>query len=110
MTGLNDRTESFLNKFKHDEELMFKINVHTSKLFGLWAAEQLGLDGAEADSYAATVVDADFEEPGFDDVLRKVRADFDGKEGLNIDDEDLRRQLEKMVHQAEADILGDTIL
>ena len=79
MSGLDSRQAAFEAKFKHDEELRFRVNTHTSKIFGLWAAEQLGLSGDEAEAYAKIVVEADFEEAGSDDVLRKVSSDFDEK-------------------------------
>ena len=69
----------FREEVRHDEELRFKANARRNKLLGRWAAEKLGLSGAEADAYAKEVVVADFEESGDDDVFRKVRKDFDDK-------------------------------
>ena len=66
-------------EFAHDEELKFKATARRNKLLGLWAAEKLGLSGADADAYAKEVVMADFEEAGDDDVFRKIRKDFDAK-------------------------------
>ena len=75
MTTFDDRERAFENKFALDEELRFKATARRNKLLGLWAAERLGRSGAEADAYAKSVVMADFEEAGEEDVLRKVRAD-----------------------------------
>lgn len=69
---LDDRKNAFENKFKHDEELRFKVNSKAVSLFGLWAAQQLGITGAAAEAYADEVVDSDFDEPGIQDVLRKI--------------------------------------
>ena len=77
MTTFDNRKDAFEKKFAHDEELRFKATARRNKLFGLWAAEQLGKSGPEADAYAKSVVMADFEEAGDDDVLRKVRADLE---------------------------------
>lgn len=90
---LDNRKDAFEAKFKHDEELQFRVNTRTSKIFGLWAAEKLGLSGAEAEAYAGMVVDADFDEPGFDDVLRKVSGDFNEK-GVSYTDHLLNAELE----------------
>src|SRR5262249_30627065 len=79
MTTLDKREDAFEKQFAHDEELRFKATARRNKLLGLWAAEKLGLSGAEADSYAKSVVMADFEEAGDHDVLRKIRKDFDAK-------------------------------
>lgn len=105
MSNLEDRQEAFEAKFKHDEELKFKIQVRASKLFGLWAADQMGIDGQEADAYAKQVVEADFDEPGFEDVLRKVAADFDDK-GLDISDHRMRVEMEKCLAKAQDQIMN----
>ncbi len=79
MTTFDKREEGFEKKFAHDEELRFKANARRNKTLGLWAASKLGLTGADADAYAKSVVMADFEEAGDDDVFKKVRKDFDAK-------------------------------
>ena len=79
MSSFNDRKDAFEKKFAHDQDMRFKIEARTSKLFGLWAAEQLGLRGADAETYAKEVVASNLEEAGFDDIRRKVSADFAAK-------------------------------
>ena len=59
MTEFDKREEAFEQRFAHDEELKFKATARRNKLLGLWAAEKLGLSGAEADSYALSIVMAD---------------------------------------------------
>jgi hypothetical protein len=99
MTTFDKREEGFEKKFAHDEELRFKAGARRNKLLGLWAAEKLGLSGAEAEAYAKTVVAADFEEAGDDDVFRKVRKDFDAK-GVDQSDHQLRRTMDELMGQA----------
>ncbi|PCD77314.1 DUF1476 domain-containing protein [Pseudothioclava arenosa] len=79
MTTFDEREQGFEAKFAHDEELQFKADARTNKLLGQWAAGLLGKTGADADAYAASVVKADFEEAGHEDVVRKLLADLDGK-------------------------------
>ena len=79
MTTFDDRESAFENKFAHDEEMNFKADARANKLLGLWAAEMLGKSGDDAEAYAKTVVLADFEEAGHEDVVRKVVADLEGK-------------------------------
>ncbi|WP_319824103.1 DUF1476 domain-containing protein [Thalassovita sp.] len=79
MTTFDDREHAFEAKFAHDEEMKFKADARCNKLLGLWAADLLGKTGDEADAYAKTVVSADFEEAGHEDVVRKVVADLEGK-------------------------------
>jgi len=75
--GFKDREKGFESKFAHDAEMKFKVMNRRNKLLGLWAAELLGKSGDAALAYAKEVVAADFEEPGDEDVYRKVRGDLD---------------------------------
>jgi hypothetical protein len=78
MSGsFDDRRKGFESKWAHDAEVQFKIMARRNKLLGLWAAAEMGLAGDKADAYAKSVVAADFEEPGEEDVFRKVRSDLD---------------------------------
>ncbi len=104
MTGIDDRGNAFENKFANDKALDFRVEARMCKLYGLWAAEQLGIDGPEADTYAKTVIAANLEEPGFLDVYRKVRADFDEK-GLDISDHIMEKELEICLAEAKKQVL-----
>ncbi len=103
MTTFDKRQEGFEKKFAHDEELLFKSTARRNKLLGLWAAEKLGLSGAEADDYAKSVVRADFEEAGDEDVFRKIRADLDAKK-VDQSDHQIRRTMEELMGTAVAQI------
>lgn len=100
MTTFDKREETFEKKFAHDEELRFKATARRNKNLGLWAAEKLGLSGAEAEAYAKTVVLSDFEEPGDDDVFRKVRGDLDAKGRGSISDQEIRRTMDELLNAA----------
>jgi hypothetical protein len=76
MTTFDDREKGFERKFQLDEEQAFRAQARRDKLFGLWAASELGHIGAAADIYAKAVVDSNFDRPGDDDMLGKVAADF----------------------------------
>ena len=99
MTTFDKREEGFEKKFAHDEELRFKATARRNKLLGLWAAQKLGMSGADADAYAKEVVQADFEEAGEDDVFRKVRKDLDAK-GAAASDQEIRTQMIDLMAQA----------
>jgi hypothetical protein len=103
MTTFDKREEGFEKRFAVDEELKFKANARRNKLLGLWAAEKLGLSGAEAEAYGKAVVMADFEEAGDDDVFRKIRKDFDDK-GVKESDHQIRRTMDELMAQAIAAI------
>lgn len=104
MTTFDKREEGFEKKFAHDEELRFKANARRNKLLGTWAAEKLGLTGADAEAYAKTVVVADFDEAGDDDVFRKVRADLDAKGKSDITDQVLRQTMNELLSRAVEEI------
>lgn len=99
METFDKRKEGFEKRFAHDEELRFKATARRNKLLGLWAAQKLGLAGADAEAYAKEVVSADFEQPGDDDVFAKVRKDFDAK-GVAQSDHQIRRTMEELMAQA----------
>jgi hypothetical protein len=103
MTTFDKREEGFEKQFAHDEELKFKAIARRNKLFGMWAAEKMGLRGADAEAYSKEVVMADFEEAGDHDVFRKVRADFDAKK-VAIADQDIRRTMDELLAQAVAQV------
>jgi hypothetical protein len=103
MTTFDKREEAFEMQFAHDEELRFKATARRNKLLGLWAAEKMGLTGADADSYALSVVMADFEEPGDHDVVRKIRKDLDAK-GVVQSDHQISRTVNELMAKAVADI------
>jgi hypothetical protein len=107
MTTFDKREEGFEKKFAHDEELRFKATARRNKLLGLWAAEKLGLSGAEADAYSKEVIAADFEEAGDEDVVRKLRKDFDAK-GVNQSDHQIRRTMQELMAKAVAQINAGT--
>ncbi len=103
-SGFSEREEAFEAKFKHDQEMQFKRTVKAVKIFGLWAAGELGLKGAEAENYAKSVVDADFAEPGLGDVLKKVKTDFATKK-VSHSDHRLEAELSKAMKTAGEEML-----
>jgi len=92
MTTFQDREKGYERKFAHDQELKFRATARRNKMLGLWAAEQLGLSGEEAQAYAKEVIKADLEIPGDDDVFRKIRRDFDAK-GVQKSDHQIRSKI-----------------
>jgi hypothetical protein len=103
MTTFDKREEGFEKQFARDEELKFKAMARRNKMLGLWAAEKLGLAGAQAEAYAKEVVLADFDEPGDHDVFRKIRKDFDAK-NVAQSDHQIRRTMDELLTKAVADI------
>ena len=106
MTTFDKRKDAFENKFAHDAQLRFKAEARRNKLLGLWAAELLGKTGEAADAYAKSIVAADFEEAGDEDVFRKIRADFDSA-GVAQSDHQIRRTMEELMGKAREQVAGE---
>ena len=97
MTTFDDRERGFETKFAHDQEMLFRITARRNRLLGAWAAKLMGLTAEEADAYGKAVVQADFEEAGDEDVIRKLLGDLTSA-GVDIDEARIRAELgEKMI-------------
>lgn len=66
-------------KYELDQQLLFKAESRRNKLLGLWLAEIFGITGGDADAYAKEVIMADMDEPGIEDVMRKVMSDVQSR-------------------------------
>jgi len=107
MTEFDRRKDAFESKFAHDAQLRFKAEARRNKLLGLWAAELLGKTGEAAETYARSVVAADFEEAGDEDVFRKIRADFDAG-GVTQSDHQIRRTMDELMATAKEQIIQES--
>lgn len=104
--GFDDRKKAEEERFAHDEELRFKAEARRNYKLGLWVAELIGLTGAAAEDYAKTVIMADLEEPGDDDVVRKVMADLKAK-GVDISEHRVRNRMAQLMEEAKQEILRE---
>ena len=100
MSSFDDREKSFEKKFAHDEELQFKINARTNKYLGQWASQILGYDQEKENEYIQSVIKADFEEAGDEDVFRKLKADLADH---NISDEEIRKKMNDLNEKAKSE-------
>ncbi|MCB1558386.1 MAG: DUF1476 domain-containing protein [Alphaproteobacteria bacterium] len=78
--ALDERKDAAEKKFELDQQALFKVEARASKLVGAWAGEKMGLSGSELEAYAKDVVIANLDEPGYDDVKRKLISDFSQSE------------------------------
>ncbi len=99
MTTFDNRENAFENKFAHDADLHFKITARRNKLLGHWAAEKMGLTPEETTAYATAVIQADFEEAGDEDVVRKLMGDLTSA-GVEVDDSMIRAALDEKMTEA----------
>ena len=103
MTTFQDRERAEEAKFAHDEEMQFRIQARRNRLIGQWAATRLGLTEAESEAYAKSVVQADFEETGDEDVIRKLIGDL-LKGGVETSDIEIREMLARFTSEARTQI------
>lgn len=106
MTSFGDREKAFEDKFKHDQELQFKVEARRNKLLGLWVAELMGRTGDDAASYAKDVIASDFEEPGDGDVIRKVMGDLEKAE-IEMSEHRLRKKMEELMAEAKQQVMTE---
>ncbi len=106
MTDFNDRERAEEAKFARDEEMHFRIHARRNRLLGQWAAEQMGLSAVEAEAYAKSVVQADFEEAGDEDVIRKLLGDLISA-GQNVSEADVRTAMEAKAIEAKRMLMGE---
>jgi hypothetical protein len=83
----------------HRHEKDFRVTARRNKLLGLWAAGLMKLQGAEAEAYAKQVVSADLDEPGDEDVYRKLMGDFE-RNGVTVSREDVHKKMDEFVAEA----------
>ena len=100
MNTFDDREKGFEKKFAYDEELQFKISARKNKYLGQWASEILGYDPEKEKEYIQSVIKADFEEAGDEDVFRKLKADL---KDHNIVDEEIRKKMDELNEKAKSD-------
>ncbi|MEM6489288.1 MAG: DUF1476 domain-containing protein [Pseudomonadota bacterium] len=106
MTTFNERERAFETKFAHDAEMQFKAEARASRLLGTWAAGEMGLMGEDAEAYVQAAIKADLEEPGQEDLFRKVWADLQAK-AIPIDEAGLRAKMAACLAEAKAQLLGE---
>ncbi len=99
MTTFDKRKDAFENKYALEEELRFRAEARRNKLLGLWAAEAMGMAGEAADTYAKSVVQADFAEAGEEDVYRKIAADL-AAAGVVRSEHQIRREMDELMAKA----------
>lgn len=104
MTTFDDRERAFEAKFAMDEEMAFRVTARRNRLLGQWAAEKMGLTPEETDAYAKAVVQADFEEAGDEDVVRKLLGDLTAA-GIDTDEASVRKALEDQTIEARRQLI-----
>jgi hypothetical protein len=104
MTTFDDRERAFEAKYARDEEMAFRVTARRNRLLGQWAAAKMSLTPEETDAYAKAVVQADFEEAGDEDVVRKLLGDLLAA-GIEMDDATVRGAVEEKTVEARRQLM-----
>lgn len=104
MTTFDDRERAFETKYARDEEIAFRVTARRNKLLGQWAAGLMGLTPEETEAYSRAVIQAEFEEAGDEDVVRKLLGDLTAA-GVDVDDATVRRAIEEQAVEARRQLL-----
>ena len=102
MNKFNEREKSFEKKFAKDQELQFKVAAKRNKYLGQWASQKLGYNPEQEKEYIQSVIKADFQEAGDEDVFRKIKADLKDQ---NISDEDIRKKMDELNEKAKSEFI-----
>jgi len=105
MTTFDEREKDFEARYKHDQELQFKVTARRNRLLGLWAAGRIGLSGEAANAYAKEVVEAEFH-GGDSHVVAKILADL-GAKGHAVTEAQVKFELEHLAEQAKQQIMQE---
>jgi len=97
MNTFDDREKNFEKKFVHDEELQFKVSARRNKYLGQWVSQILSYNLEQEKEYVQSVIKADFEEAGDEDVFRKLKEDLKDQ---NISDEEIRNKMNELMERA----------
>ena len=100
MSSFDERQKSFEKKFAHDEELQFKVNARRNKYLGQWVSKLLGYKEEKEKEYIQSIIKADFEEAGDEDVFRKIKGDL---KNHNISDEEIREKMNEFNEKAKSE-------
>jgi hypothetical protein len=98
--GMNERGKAFEAKWAHDAELRFQVEARRNRALGLWAAAQKDLSGQAAEDLVNSVIAADFEEAGDEDVFRKLRSELDA----SVSDAAIRDKMRECLQAAVASV------
>ena len=96
MPTFDERKDAFENKFAHEQNINFKIDVLRNKLLGAWAADLKGLDEDKTEEYIKDVVKSDFQKAGDEDVFEKLKDDLEGL----VDDQTIRTKMSECLQAA----------
>ena len=107
MTLFHERERAFENMFAHEEEMRFLVSARRNQLFARWAAEQLGLRGAECHRYIRSFAEGAVRPESEEALIDHVRMDFLGS-GVEASLSSIRAAMAKAAVQALRQVRTET--
>ena len=104
MTTFDSREQAFENKFVHDLDLLFRIQVRRARLLGAWAAARLGLSGAEAEAYAHSLAAENGGRPEGKGIVDRICRDLEGR-GIECSRHRVEREAEHLLAVARDQVM-----
>jgi hypothetical protein len=99
-------------RFEIKQEIQFKAVSRRNRLLGEWLARKFGMTSDETEAYVKEVVISDLDEPGIDDVVRKVMKDIENH-GAGISEDEVRAEMERLftvaLEQVKEGFKSDTV-
>jgi hypothetical protein len=106
MSAFDERERALEDKFKHDQELEFRIHARRNRMLGLWAAREMRLPAAQYEGYAKSLVMAEIELHGSEAVIKKLLEDF-AERGIDMSDHRLRRYVSELQEVARKQVMSE---
>jgi|ERR1051326_1179183 len=94
--SMDDRRRAFESKWAHDAELRFQVEARRNRALGEWAASKKGLTGEAVEDLVTSIIAADFQEAGDEDVFRKLRSELDA----SVSDTAIRDKMRECLNAA----------
>ena len=93
--AFKDRERGEDLRFEMSQELQFKTEARRNRLLGEWLAHKFGLTKDDAEAYIKAVIASDLDEPGIEDVVRKVMKDIEDRDA-DISEEEVRAEMDRL--------------
>ncbi len=103
-TSFDTREKEEEARFKHREELEFRVKARRNKLLGLWAAQHLGFGQNEADAYAKELVACALGAPN--GVFEKLKEDFSSN-GVTVSESQMREEMARLEKVARVQVITE---
>jgi hypothetical protein len=104
--SFEDREKGFEAKWAHDEDLRFRTTARRNKLLGHWAAEQMGLSGAAAESYVNVLLDLEVRGARDSEMLAKIHTDLEARNSA-LSEHVIARKMEELLAEAAGQIMSE---